>query len=68
MQTFSGLIAPNLAIDKTNPFPVGLKYFSQLNCLVTNGKPGHLQFFVPYYEKLLFNVIFFFISLILMKK
>ena len=56
LQTFSGFIAPNLTANKKNPFPSGLNYFSRLNCLVTNGKPGHLQFFKPIYEKLLFNV------------
>jgi hypothetical protein len=58
LQTFSGFIAPivHLNLKHKNPFPTGLAYFSRLNCLVTNGKPGHLQFFMQNQEKLLFNV------------
>ena len=59
MQTFSGFVAPNLTVNKQNPFSTGLTYLSRLNCLVTNGKPGHLQFYMPIYEKLLFNVSFY---------
>ena len=56
LQSFSGFIVPITYFDQKNPFPTGLAYFSRLTCLVTNGKPGHLQFFMQNQEKLLFNV------------
>lgn len=64
IQTISTFLCPhfqtiNKEILKNSNFslyPTGLNYFNRLNCLVTNGKPGHLQFFSTNSEKLLFNV------------
>ena len=60
IQTFSGFLCPNFSnrpkhIDTF--YPTGLEYFSHLNSLITNGKPGHLQFYSYNNDKLLFNVI-----------
>jgi hypothetical protein len=60
IQTIAPFICPNL--NATRPpldislYPCALNYFPALNCLLTNGKPGHLQFYAHDSEKLLFNV------------
>lgn len=58
IQTFSTFICPNFSSTKDvrTFYPCGLNYFSNLNCLITNGKPGHLQFYSFNADKLLFNV------------
>ena len=58
LQTFVGFVTPH-AHQHDDPFPCGLSFFPRLNCLVTNSKPGHLQFFMPNQDKLLFDVGFF---------
>jgi hypothetical protein len=64
VQTFGGFICPNFSsasartiahIDHTL-YPTGLTHFPRLNCVVANGKPGHLQFFSFTNDKLLFSV------------
>lgn len=44
--------------DKTNipKFPIGLKVNPRSNCLVMNGRLGHLQFFSTHSSTLLYNV------------
>lgn len=44
--------------DKTNipKFPIGLKVNPRTNCLVMNGRLGHLQFFSTHTRTLLYNV------------
>ena len=62
MQTVSSFICPNFSsIQQKNAnantfYPSKLNYFSHLNCMVTNGKPGHLQFYSFSSDKLMFNV------------
>lgn len=61
LQTFCGFLSPGLAQKSLKSstetlYHTGLNYFSKLNCLVTNGKPGHLQFYSYSSDKLLFNV------------
>lgn len=75
IQTISSFLCPhfqtvNKEMLKNSNFtlyPTGLNYFNKLNCLVTNGKPGHLQFYSINSDKLLFNVNIFFFILILFK-
>ena len=71
LQTFSGFVCPNFnsihsatAATSTIFYPAGIEYFSRLNCFISNGRPGHLQFYSHSSDKLLFNVsmmMFFFI-------
>lgn len=51
--------------DKTNlpKFPVGLKVNPRTNCLVMNGRLGHLQFFSTHTRTLLYNVSIISISI-----
>jgi NET1-associated nuclear protein 1 (U3 small nucleolar RNA-associated protein 17) len=63
MQTFSTFICPNFssciqsnAENALTFYPCGLTQFSSLNCLITNGRPGHLQFYSFNSDKLLFNL------------
>lgn len=66
LQTISGFLCPALKNNVNNSsnltsfeqtlYPAGLSYFAPLNCIVANGKPGHLQFYSFDSEKLLFNV------------
>ena len=71
IQTYNNFVCPNFLTnhygkkssdqdwDELNEYtfyPTGLNYFSNLNCLVTNGKPGHLQFYSFTADKLIFNV------------
>ena len=72
IQTISSFLCPNFTIrssslksnnnntssriEEPTLYPTGLNYFSRLNCLVSNGKPGHLQFYSYLQEKLLFNL------------
>jgi len=59
IQTFSTFICPNFSStskDSNTFYPCGLNYFNNLNCLITNGKPGHLQFYSFNADKLIFNV------------
>ena len=59
VRTFSSFICANFSSSKNLQrtfYPCGLSYFKYLNCLVTNGKPGHLQFYSFNAEKLIFNV------------
>ena len=61
IQTFSTFICPNFSSmtsskDAKTFYPCGLNYFASLNCLISNGKPGHLQFYSFNSDKLLFNV------------
>ena len=67
IQTIAPFLCPNsssncAAIKSAEPavglYPTGLNYFPAMNCIVTNGKPGHLQFYAHVSEKLLFNVSF----------
>lgn len=37
-------------------FPSGLVIDSRSNCIVMNGKPGHIQFYSPQYLSLIYNV------------
>lgn len=66
MQTFGGFICPNFSSmsqkNKNTFFPCGLNYFKNMNALVTNGKPGHLQFYSVNTDKLLFNVNLIFLE------
>ena len=57
-QTLCGFLSPKLNSLKATDtlYHTGLNYFSKLNCLMTNGKPGHLQFYSYSSDKLLFNV------------
>lgn len=59
-QTFCGFLSPGLgqkSLKSTETlYHTGLNYFQKLNCLVTNGKPGHLQFYSYSSDKLLFNL------------
>jgi NET1-associated nuclear protein 1 (U3 small nucleolar RNA-associated protein 17) len=58
IQTFSGFLCPKFCSKQFNDtlYPVGLKYFKPLNCFITNGKPGHLQFYAFNSDKLIFNL------------
>lgn len=64
VQTFGGFLCANFSAQNTKMiadpnytlFPAGLTYFNRLNCVISNGKPGHLQFYSIKNEKLLFNV------------
>ncbi|CAF0710964.1 unnamed protein product [Brachionus calyciflorus] len=64
VQTFSSFLCPNFKTtnkDLVNNmdftfYPIGLNYFKKLNCIVTNGRPGHLQFYSYSSDKLLFNL------------
>ncbi|RNA06715.1 WD repeat-containing 75-like [Brachionus plicatilis] len=64
VQTISTFLCPlfqtiNKEILKNSNFtlyPTGLNYFNKMSCLVTNGKPGHLQFYSINSDKLLFNL------------
>lgn len=44
-------------------FPSGLVIDYRSNCIVMNGKPGHIQFYSPQYLSLIYNV-----SMIIMPK
>lgn len=64
IQTIAPFLCPNSSsnsavpktTEQTGLYPTGLNYFPAMNCIVTNGKPGHLQFYAHVAEKLLFNV------------
>ena len=62
LQTFSGFVCPNfnsvnnLQQTLSTFYPAGIEYFSRLNCFISNGRPGHLQFYSYSSDKLLFNV------------
>ncbi len=58
-QTLCGFLSPKFS-TKLKPFetlyPTGLNFFPHLNSLITNGTPGHLQFYSKAHDKLLFNL------------
>ena len=69
IQTYNSFVCPNflanhkklnkqdwLECNENTFYPTGLTYFAGLNCLITNGKPGHLQFYSYASDKLLFNL------------
>ena len=59
LQTFSGFVCPNFAVKSKSTdtfYPAGLSFFVRLNCFLSNGRPGHLQFYSHSSDKLLFNV------------
>jgi hypothetical protein len=66
IQTIAPFLCPNSSsncaaiksAESVGLYPTGLNYFPAMNCIVTNGKPGHLQFYAHVSEKLLFNVSF----------
>lgn len=56
VQAIIGITVRQLGYQKTNPFPMGLHYDANNKALVTNGKPGHLQFYCLQTNKPLFNL------------
>ena len=65
IQALSSFLCPNFELMtrkndiESTLYPAGLNYFENLNCLITNGKPGHLQFYSFTADKMLFNVNYF---------
>ena len=55
VQVFQGLARDYLSRGD-NQFPVGVKIEPKSGALVTNGLPGHLQFYSLKEDKLLYNV------------
>lgn len=45
-----------ISIPGQKLFPSGLVIDSRSNCIVMNGKPGHIQFYSPQYSSLIYNV------------
>ena len=60
LQVYQGLTVGHLVAQKTNPAPCGMVYDPRTKCLVTNGKPGHLQFYNVETDKQLYNVSYYF--------
>ncbi len=46
----------NLSQTLSTFYIAEIEYFSRLNCFISNGRPGHLQFYSYSSDKLLFNV------------
>ena len=60
LQVYQGLTVGHLVAQKTTPAPCGMVYDPRTKCLVTNGKPGHLQFYNVETDKQLYNVSYYF--------
>ncbi|GAB0089207.1 WD repeat-containing protein 75 [Sergentomyia squamirostris] len=53
IQNFSHIADDNTEED---PFPAGLRINPRNNCIVLNGRVGHLQFFSPYTKSFLYDI------------
>ncbi|XP_029651603.1 WD repeat-containing protein 75 [Octopus sinensis] len=56
VQAITGITVRELGYQLANPYPVGLLYDPNKKALVSNGKPGHLQFYCMHTNKPLFNL------------
>jgi len=57
VQVYRGLTRGSIGFkDKEDPIPCGLKYEPRSQALITNGLPGHLQFFSLALNKQLYNL------------
>ncbi|GAB1603818.1 WD repeat-containing protein 75-like [Argonauta hians] len=56
VQAMTGITFRQLGYQRENPYPAGLRYDPNKKALVSNGKPGHLQFYCLHTNKPLFNL------------
>ncbi|XP_064617903.1 WD repeat-containing protein 75-like [Liolophura sinensis] len=56
LHVYQGLTRSHLEQVDSEPIPVGFLIDPRTKCLVTNGKPGHLQFYCLHSDKQLYNL------------